>query len=243
MKYYPSDYIRALSKYDARLEVFDGETAGVLLIDEKSMDLFVSETHIPMELIVLVESEESRFYCGKHKIKKRILKFQKVKKLLVEIFDERYEIRLFLEPFCAKNRLEYLLEHNVLDAPFVSCFDEYRYSDSLISESKYLERGRHYFYSSLLDVMDPPITFMVEAVLRQSKIEPVDIVLYSLNGLIAKKLIEISDVVYILLPLEREKEMGILKKRYSNIIFLKWQKENDGVEMTDILSRRGEYEL
>lgn len=242
MKYYPSHYIRALSKYDTRLEVYGGEISEILLIDEKSMDLFLSEDHNPMELILLVESMESKFYIGQHRVKKKVLKYQKIKKLLAEIFEERFEIRLFIEPFCARERLQYLLDNKEIQAPILTYFDEFHYSDSLICEDKYLEVGEHYFYSSLLDVIDPPVSHMVEAVLRQSQIEPVDVILYSLNGLIVKRMIENSDVVYILIPKEREKEMESLKKRYPNIIFLKWDSTKVGFE-TSILPRRGEYEL
>lgn len=238
MKYFPSPYINALSKFDDRFEVYKGETTDTLLIEEKSMDLFLAENSSAMNLIVLVESEQSVLQHGSHTIIKRILKFKKIKQLLVEIFDERYEIRLFIDPFSSGSAIANLMEQNVINAAFIDVFDEYQYSDTLISEKNYLMSGVHYFYSSILDVMDPPIPFMLNAVLKESEHDTVDIVLYSLNGSLVKNLIEISDIIYILVHENNIRMMELLKKKYSNIVFLNCSCSGE-VEISNMVARRG----
>lgn len=244
MKYFPSPYINALSRHDARLEPYCGEITNTLLIEEKSIQILLSEKYPSMNLIVLVESETSVLSCVPHKIIKRVFKYRTITQLLVEIFDERYEVRLFISPRSRMERMKYLLEQDVINAPFITILDEYRHSKSLCSEKYYLERGVHYFYSSLLDVIDPPSSFITKAVVEQSGEDPVDIVLYSINGCLAKELIEISDIVYIIVTEDEKKHFEPLIKRYPHFIFLIASDDNDIVQLDNIIPRKGdEYEL
>lgn len=239
MNYFHSDFLNQLSRFDHRLVcgVHPGE--GPLLIESKHLPQIEEESVKKTDLIVLTEEKEEPVFSKYHCVGKKIYKYQKIRHLLAEIFDELHEIRLFL--VMNPKAEEALLHHNILTAGYQSRISFYNHSASLLDDALFLEPGRHYLLSSFLDLIDPPGTAILSILNRQAKRDAVDLVCDVMMGDLMRELIRIASVVYSVGNDSHREFASALNAKYRKIIFL--NTNNSDQWMSRIIPKRGEDEL
>lgn len=197
MKYYPTDFLSALSKYDPRLEPESDFKSNSLLVEEKVCDMLSEIRDRELQLVVLVDDPNRLPFAGGHRIVKSIPKYQKVSRLLAQIFDEPHEIRCFIG-IEKEGMLESLLQNGILSAEFIDVLDPLHYSDSILNRKRLREQGRHLLFASPLDVLDPPADLLMEIIKEQAMLDAVDIFCYGVFGDLSHRLLDLSDQSYMI---------------------------------------------
>lgn len=245
MNYFPSDFLNHLARHDSRLIPIRSGATGPLLIEEKHLgqEAFFRGEHFTYELVVLTESENAVPYLGECKVLRAVYKYLPTRHLLARIFNEPHEVRLFI----SLNRAFglQLQDSKFFDAGSVAVLDDEVYSDVLLQKNRDSLSGVHYLYSSILDVVDPPVSQIIRFIEERSLYDEVDVLAYTLSGSIIKKLIDLSDVVYLFSSFEYAKNLSPLLKKYSHIQVIVTSFNQDALSLLERydFSRKDQYEF